>query len=474
MRTIFYFIFLSFIGTSVFSQQKTIVSGKINNPKTKEITVEYMDHHKMDSKIEKTKLEKDNSFYLEFQLLNPVDAYFSNGEVTQMAICPGDSLYITIDANYFDETVCYSGKGSVKNIYLAQHFLLFKDSDSTKKIEKPDRFDLPPCEFLSHVKKISKKELEHLKEFFSKHPGNEEFVKQRTKDILYNSYDLLIFHFLENNGNKGLTMLPPEYQCIINCLDSLDLKNTPEVISLDYKRLISNYIYFFKNYTFNNPEMPWQEKCFFLAKQYLSEANLDYFMYSHMLEYLKAGTVDQMKNLYDDFLNTCKNQDYIISISDIYNKYLDHAKNPKLPENAVVYQQNDKKTKGLTLEKLVEQHKGKVVYIDFWASGLSPCIQMMEPAATLHEKYKYKDIVFIYCSTDRDERAWLASISAKKLEGIHYRINTDTDEAFYKQFQIKGIPHFALIGKDGKVQFIEAKRPIDPEVEDQFNLLLSK
>lgn len=70
---------------------------------------------------------------------------------------------------------------------------------------------------------------------------------------------------------------------------------------------------------------------------------------------------------------------------------------PSLPEqsgNDIIFKDKDSKT--VSLSSL----RGKVVFINFWATWCAPCIQEMPTINKLKQTYKGKDIVFIMVDVD--------------------------------------------------------------------------
>lgn len=62
----------------------------------------------------------------------------------------------------------------------------------------------------------------------------------------------------------------------------------------------------------------------------------------------------------------------------------------------VLYDENKKAT---TLSAIIEANKGKIIYIDFWASWCAPCRAALPSSRKLHEEFKEKEIVFLYLSS---------------------------------------------------------------------------
>lgn len=112
-------------------------------------------------------------------------------------------------------------------------------------------------------------------------------------------------------------------------------------------------------------------------------------------------------------------------------------------------------------DRTLKDFAGKVVYMDFWASWCSPCrYEMKNGSPKLHEKFKdNKDVVFLYVSIDDRADLWKKAIAEDKVEGVHVLSAGGFKSPVGQAFNINGVPHYIIIGKDGKIFDNNAPRP---------------
>ena len=110
----------------------------------------------------------------------------------------------------------------------------------------------------------------------------------------------------------------------------------------------------------------------------------------------------------------------------------------------------------------LSDYKGKVVYLDFWASWCAPCRVSFPFYNELHQDYEGKDVVILAVSVDNtaaEAQKFLSRVPAKFITGL------DVGNSIANQYQPMGMPTSYLINKEGKVVavfngFKESKMPV--------------
>ena len=105
--------------------------------------------------------------------------------------------------------------------------------------------------------------------------------------------------------------------------------------------------------------------------------------------------------------------------------------------------------------------KGKVVYIDLWASWCGPCIAETPHLKKVAEHYKGDDRLKIISIATWDAKNRTKRYEIIKKDGMDWLQLEDTDDALSKSYNVKGIPRFIIIDKQGNVVDAYAGRPSD-------------
>ena len=116
-----------------------------------------------------------------------------------------------------------------------------------------------------------------------------------------------------------------------------------------------------------------------------------------------------------------------------------------------------------------ESLKGKLVYIDIWATWCLPCRKEIPALKALQEEYKDKDITFVSLSVDDDKEAWKNAVTTEKLTGVQLHKNVQMSPDFAENYDLTGIPRFILVSKDGKLISINAPRPSEAKIKELIN-----
>ena len=116
-------------------------------------------------------------------------------------------------------------------------------------------------------------------------------------------------------------------------------------------------------------------------------------------------------------------------------------------------------------------YRGKVVYLDFWASWCPPCLQSLPLLESLRKEFLADEVQFLAVNLDRDldqARAFLREHS------IGYPSATDPEGRLPESFQIKKMPTSFVIDRDGVIRYVHAGfRPSDiGEIRAQIRRLV--
>ncbi len=116
----------------------------------------------------------------------------------------------------------------------------------------------------------------------------------------------------------------------------------------------------------------------------------------------------------------------------------------------------------VAFQNILNQHKGKTLVIEIWASWCSDCVKAMPKVKSLQNDFPEADYVFI--SMDKTPDAWKNGIAKHELKGEHYMANDQMKGIFGKAMDVNWIPRYIVVDKTGKIALYNA-------IETDFDLI---
>jgi len=137
----------------------------------------------------------------------------------------------------------------------------------------------------------------------------------------------------------------------------------------------------------------------------------------------------------------------------LINKYVEtrkHFEQPILEENTLLRSAENTPADEL-ISKIMQEHKGKIIYLDIWATWCSSCRIEMPYSKKLMNTLDSDKVDFVYLCLDSEEEKWKALVSELKIEGSHYLATSDQSRFIYQMFEMAGVPQYVLIDTKGNV-----------------------
>ena len=110
-------------------------------------------------------------------------------------------------------------------------------------------------------------------------------------------------------------------------------------------------------------------------------------------------------------------------------------------------------------DEVIATHKGKVVYLDIWASWCGPCIIGHKRSKPFKAEYADKDVVFLYVSLDESIRAWESAAYRFNLTKDSYLIPDIYSSNLVQTLSVSTIPRYVIYDKSGKLVSKHAPEP---------------
>lgn len=201
------------------------------------------------------------------------------------------------------------------------------------------------------------------------------------------------------------------------------------------------------------------QKVFDSAALYFQNELLDYIQFICLKHIKEQSSSDEFQKYFSKFHEHTNNVIYVRYFNENYlnEKYAgsngDYVRAANTPDNK-------------SFSSLLQAHKGKILYIDIWASWCAPCRAVMEDAKKLQSEFSADAVNYIYLSIDENLSAWRNAASNDISAGypFSYLFINPKQSVFLKQIKLSSIPRYIIIDKEGKVVNYNAPGPDTKEI----------
>lgn len=385
----------------------------------------------------------DNHFY--YLVENPAVQ-------TPLYLANGTNMELTLNEEV--------GKTMVSGSQTKQtQYLIERNSFINDRINGADSnlFGQKPQEFKENVKAFFAELDKKLKAY----GFDEEFVKNQEKWTNYKFVEYLtIFPTYHRYTSGDEAILPDDFYAE---RDGIDYDNAEEFRTIDtYRDLVRS-----KFYTIiNNPNDAENIKKFISEVNALKSDNIRADLAKGTFQLISPNsTVNKEifdfinKNVTDEKVKEAAKKAY-----DVATKLTSGSPSPKFSN----YENFNGGTTSL------DDFKGKVTYIDIWATWCLPCRGEIPALKELEKKFHGKDVAFVSISIDQNKDEWKEFVKSEDLKGVQLFAENAFESQFIQDYGIRQIPTFIIIDKEGKIVNADAPRPSSDEIIGLLEGLLKK
>lgn len=421
------------------------VKGKLLNPQREFILL------KQQGRTDTLRLAQGGLFEVNIEQMTGNYFTFEHGKQSvDVYFLPADEIDLTLNTQSFVDVQCTTGTSAPYIQYLSAKQKMDRQVRS-KFGPQPGKFYTPE-QFLALRDSISNARVGQLDFYATKYNFVSDFKDMETRSFQWQKANEMIVYRNQVSQNN-----PPVFPASFDqYLNSLNINDDRVAYDTHYRQFMGNWMALnaTNQYYANNEssivryyELQLQALCNYIT----TPKNKSVLITDLMPSVIKdCGTADLRPFIKQ--LETCtQDQKLIDSVKRIAAQYAHLYPGEPAPD-AVAFDPTGKTYK-------LSDFKGKVLYIDVWATWCGPCKREIPSLKQLEAEYHGKNVQFISISTDQDQKAWENFLPKNDMSGLQLHQSLNLDESVSKLYMVNSIPRFLLIDTKGNIISCDAPRP---------------
>ncbi len=463
MRNLIILLLLAFAVSCSQPAEKTTITmrGTVENLDAGDLEfVFYRDYTNNHREIITLEPDEHNQFLVEFEMPEAAMGTLRHGRTSiPLFLEPGDELSFTADAANWLETINFSGKGAETNNF----FVLFQREvlpGVGNSFISNAAASLSSEAFAAAMDSVASLKLDFLAGFPETATVTPAFKAWFETEVKYDKYNRLLSYPAMHQRFNSLEALPELPESYYAFLEIPDLFDESRLNSETYVNFLQTYLaHCFEDHKGRFPaEASANEINYALAGELIPGASGNYVQAIFINREFNYGDLDKAQALYKNFMETAGSEDLKARVTNTWKGI--QALMPGNP--APDFTMTDINGNEVSLSDF----RGKVVYLKFWASWCGPCMRQVPPAKELKIRLAdQEDLLFMYVSIDTDLDAWHNAVERNQMTGIHFQ-TPGRERGTPALYQVKWIPTFFIIGKDGNIFDNRPPQPADANVDE--------
>lgn len=478
--------------TLPLSPTMTHLSGQLEgysgNGDNEFLTILVMNFQTFDYDRKLVRIDSTGHFFAAFPMDHQQDIMLIHDEGNfTMILSPGDSAHLVLQAAEFAERepgpqdIRITGSAAATNQILWKYLPALR-ADGPLGIVDTAMKKMTAEEFTPKLTAIMEGQQAFLKDYIrDNHITDDVFIDWARNAIRYqimkNFVDFRMVLPLSQGIQPNEFPFPEDYGAFVQLIDESD---PGTMMASGYARFLRNYYHYLQQeveadlkkmdgYT-PNPLMRSRallQRVEELHQGYAREALLSRVL----VERLKVNMADSIKQeLYDTYLETAEDDYFRSYVSEVYsNLFQDAPGMPELQETIGALELPD--LAGKEISEIFATYRGKILYLDFWATWCKPCLTEFSFYPEIYEAVDTSQVAFVFLASSSPAGHWLKTVDKFRLPGDHYLLSRQEFLHFKTLLNIRGFPHHVLIGKEGEVLENQAPRPVNSSMQPNTDLL---